>query len=124
MGKQLMSIKKSPAYAVSWLLIKLAPEEGGRTDHCRAYTEENYPPPAFQPHGDRIARFGVTRYKRSRIRKRFLAEGKSVCRFIPTCSDYCLRAVQKYGLYKGLLLTGARLGRCNPSYQGDPIDFP
>jgi putative component of membrane protein insertase Oxa1/YidC/SpoIIIJ protein YidD len=119
-----MLSRKSFAYAISWLLIKLAPEGGSRADCGREYTEENCPPPVFRPHGDRMARFAVARYKRSRIRKRFLAEGKSVCRFIPSCSDYCLRAVHKYGIYRGLMLTGARLRRCNPSYQGDSIDFP
>jgi len=37
------------------------------------------------------------------------------CRFQPTCSRYSIAAVQKFGLRKGLVLTGARLWRCRAS---------
>lgn len=38
----------------------------------------------------------------------------SACRFTPTCSQYALDALRKYGLFKGLYLTIWRLLRCNP----------
>lgn len=45
------------------------------------------------------------------------------CRFDPTCSEYALQALHRYGLLKGLSLTRHRLARCNPDYKGgyDPV---
>ena len=36
------------------------------------------------------------------------------CRFTPTCSEYALQALRKYGAFKGLWLTVKRLVRCHP----------
>ncbi len=36
------------------------------------------------------------------------------CRYTPTCSQYGIEAIQKYGLIKGLWLTLKRIGRCRP----------
>lgn len=36
------------------------------------------------------------------------------CRFHPTCSDYCLQALEKHGPLTGLLLTAKRLLACHP----------
>ena len=35
------------------------------------------------------------------------------CRFIPTCSEYALEAVEKYGAFKGGWLALRRLSRCH-----------
>jgi len=45
------------------------------------------------------------------------------CRYIPTCSQYALEAVEKYGALKGSLLAAARLLRCHPFHKGgyDPV---
>lgn len=45
------------------------------------------------------------------------------CRFSPTCSEYSLEAIQKYGALKGFWLTIKRLIRCNPWNPGgyDPV---
>ena len=48
------------------------------------------------------------------------------CRFIPTCSQYALEALQKYGAAKGTWLAMKRLARCQPFYRGahdfyDPV---
>jgi putative membrane protein insertion efficiency factor len=37
------------------------------------------------------------------------------CRQIPSCSNYGLEAVRRYGLTEGSRLTAARIRRCNPS---------
>ncbi len=37
-----------------------------------------------------------------------------MCRFQPTCSQYAILALRKYGVVKGLVLTVYRLGRCHP----------
>ena len=36
------------------------------------------------------------------------------CRFIPTCSNYMIQAIQKYGAVKGTLKGIGRLLRCHP----------
>jgi|TARA_B100001063_G_C16373922_1_gene362076 uncharacterized protein len=36
------------------------------------------------------------------------------CRYLPTCSDYCIDALKEYGLIKGLLLGIKRILSCHP----------
>lgn len=36
------------------------------------------------------------------------------CRFTPSCSDYCLQALEKHGPLTGLWLTIKRLCACHP----------
>ena len=47
----------------------------------------------------------------------------SACRFEPTCSEYMIAAVSKYGAARGLWLGLKRLLRCQPFCQGgfDPV---
>lgn len=44
------------------------------------------------------------------------------CRFSPTCSQYAVEAIGKYGAWKGGWMTLRRLLRCNPFYKGDYFD--
>ena len=44
------------------------------------------------------------------------------CRFIPTCSQYALEAVERYGAVKGGYLALRRLLRCHPFYKGNFYD--
>ena len=45
------------------------------------------------------------------------------CRFMPTCSQYALEALAKYGAVKGGWLALKRILRCNPLCKGgyDPV---
>jgi len=36
------------------------------------------------------------------------------CRFTPTCSQYALEALKKYGLFKGSWLAVKRISKCHP----------
>lgn len=44
------------------------------------------------------------------------------CRFTPTCSQYALEAIEKYGAWKGGRLAFRRILRCHPFYKGDLYD--
>ena len=45
------------------------------------------------------------------------------CRFEPTCSEYCIEALRKHGVCKGLALGIWRVLRCNPFCKAgyDPV---
>lgn len=46
-----------------------------------------------------------------------------VCRFYPTCSQYTIQAIEKYGIIKGVGIASYRILRCNPFCNGgyDPV---
>ena len=46
-----------------------------------------------------------------------------VCRFYPTCSEYTIGALKKYGIAKGTFLGTKRLLKCHPFHPGgyDPL---
>ena len=45
------------------------------------------------------------------------------CRFTPTCSEYALEAVKRYGPWKGMWLSLKRIAKCHPCHKGgyDPL---
>lgn len=45
------------------------------------------------------------------------------CKFLPTCSEYAIEAVQKRGIVVGGALAAYRIARCNPFGKGgfDPV---
>ena len=59
-----------------------------------------------------------------KLYQKYLSPLKSTkCPYIPTCSQYGLEAIQKYGVLKGGLLAAWRILRCNPFSKGgdDPV---
>ncbi len=40
------------------------------------------------------------------------------CRFYPSCSEYMMTAVERFGIIKGIGLGLKRLGRCHPGCEG------
>lgn len=46
------------------------------------------------------------------------------CKYEPTCSRYAVDAIRAYGLWRGSVLAGWRLLRCNPWSDGgyDPVE--
>ena len=45
------------------------------------------------------------------------------CKYHPSCSEYAIQALRRYGLVRGSVLAGWRLLRCNPWSRGgfDPV---
>ena len=59
-----------------------------------------------------------------RIYKRFISPMlPPACRFLPTCSEYAMEAIGKYGALKGGWLAVKRLSKCHPFHPGgyDPV---
>ena len=51
-------------------------------------------------------------------------ESKNIrCKYYPTCSEYTKQAIEKYGAFKGIILGGIRILKCNPLSKGgyDPL---
>lgn len=44
------------------------------------------------------------------------------CRYMPTCSQYAVEAIEKYGALKGGWLAFRRLLRCHPFSHRNPYD--
>ena len=49
-----------------------------------------------------------------RFYQRYISTLTPACRFTPTCSQYAIEAIEKYGPMKGLWLAIRRISRCHP----------
>ncbi|MBZ5655322.1 MAG: membrane protein insertion efficiency factor YidD [Acidobacteriia bacterium] len=45
------------------------------------------------------------------------------CRYVPTCSEYAMEAVERYGVLRGGTMAAWRVLRCHPFVKGgyDPV---
>jgi putative membrane protein insertion efficiency factor len=76
---------------------------------------------ALQPRAGFAARFGI---KLVRLYQRWISPMlPASCRYQPTCSQYTLEAIRKYGLIRGSWMGAKRIGRCHPFHPGgyDPV---
>ena len=67
----------------------------------------------------RFLLFLIRFYRRELSRRK----RKPACRYIPTCSEYAVTAIERYGAVKGGRMAAWRLLRCNPFSKGgyDPV---
>ncbi|WP_132243815.1 membrane protein insertion efficiency factor YidD [Marinisporobacter balticus] len=59
-----------------------------------------------------------------KIYRRYISPLKPpTCRFYPTCSQYALQALEKYGAIKGTIISIRRILKCHPFHCGgyDPL---
>ena len=68
----------------------------------------------FIIHGPALAIIGVVRLYQVTLSP---LVGRQ-CRFQPTCSNYTIEAIQKYGAIRGTLKGAWRIVRCNPLCRG------
>ena len=45
------------------------------------------------------------------------------CRFIPTCSEYAMQAIERYGALKGGWLALRRILKCHPFHKQKSIEY-
>lgn len=45
------------------------------------------------------------------------------CRFIPTCSEYAMQAIERYGAWKGGWLALRRVMKCHPFHKQESIEY-
>ena len=60
-----------------------------------------------------------------RVYKRWISPAfPPSCRYVPTCSEYAMEAVERHGVVRGGVMTGWRLLRCHPLAKGgyDPVE--
>ena len=68
----------------------------------------------------RVLLFLIRFYRKNISRTK---SGAGCCRFVPTCSEYALEAIETHGALKGSFLAASRILRCNPFCKGgfDPV---
>ena len=79
---------------------------------------------AREPERQVSARAWVAVVRTYQARARPLLEGRVQCRYHPTCSEYSIEAVQRWGIARGSVLTARRLASCRarvPLGTEDPV---
>jgi hypothetical protein len=44
------------------------------------------------------------------------------CRFVPSCSEYAIEALEKHGVIRGGWLAAKRIGKCHPFHKAGGFD--
>lgn len=71
-----------------------------------------------------ISIFMIRKIWHGRIGKVYKKNRRIICRFYPSCSNYAVLALQKYGFFKGWYLAYRRFKSCTNDNMGPCIDYP
>jgi putative component of membrane protein insertase Oxa1/YidC/SpoIIIJ protein YidD len=71
-----------------------------------------------------ISIFAIKYIWHGKIGRRYNKKRNIMCRFYPSCSNYAIMALEKYGFIKGWVMAFDRLKRCNSYNTESCIDFP
>jgi putative component of membrane protein insertase Oxa1/YidC/SpoIIIJ protein YidD len=120
----LRTIPSAMVWVFVQVLMRVAPDgEYHRQRMRKGSREDDSSQAPTVRFGYQIILIAVSLYRTSFLHN-YLHRGGYPCLFIPSCSEYAIRAARKYGFWRGLMLIGDRFRRCHPSYRGDWIDFP
>ncbi len=116
-SRHLASIPTWLVYGFVRVLVVVAPRPRRDQDPLA-------PPPARRGGGSLLIRWTVALYRHSSARDHLHRHGSNCCLFLPTCSEYAVRAGEKYGFFKALMLIGDRMRRCRADTKEAYVDFP
>ncbi len=73
--------------------------------------------------GATLAAIGAIRVYRALLSPLIVAAFGPACRYQPSCSEYAITAISRFGVARGIAMTSARLARCHPlgSHGYDPV---
>jgi hypothetical protein len=71
-----------------------------------------------------ISILSIQKIWHGKIGRNFNQKRKIYCRFYPSCSNYAIMALEKYGFFIGWIKTIDRVHRCNPFNTDSCVDFP
>jgi hypothetical protein len=68
--------------------------------------------------------FCIKKIWHGRLGRKYNKRKRILCRFYPSCSNYAILALEKWGFLKGWYLSYKRIKRCNKSNTESCIDYP
>jgi hypothetical protein len=72
----------------------------------------------------RLSVYLIKKVWHGKFGKNYNLKRNIICRFYPSCSNYAVMALQKYGFIKGWYLAIKRINRCNQKNTDSCIDYP
>ena len=104
-------------------LIGAEAVESGRVRQTRTGKTAMGQECGFSPDNNRLASRAMIRSIQT-YQRLISSHARRSCPFEPSCSEYMVLAIQKYGAASGSLKGFRRIARCNPFYKGSHIDWP
>jgi len=68
--------------------------------------------------------FLIKKIWQGKLGRTYNKKRRIICRFYPSCSNYAILALEKYGFLKGWYLAIKRIKRCTPDNTETTVDFP
>ncbi len=116
-AERTLSHEQKPLTAIGFVYI----HGPSASTHSRLQDTGENPQNTFQKINSILAKGAIYLI---RFYQKFISPGlPHSCRFYPTCSEYSIQAISKYGILKGGIMSLWRILRCNPFNPGgyDPV---